>query len=323
MGVLGVDLRGHAREGVFHLRCRRHPVHQPVGDVLGGDTQGRAVLHQSNVMDVRHLRAADPLVDPAHDVAQDALGVVGQLLAHLGFGPVAAGRGERRGQQRLQRGRRLAFQHGLTVEHVHRVIVGRVQGGGGRRRHPGRVGAGRRMADLLGQHVGHLVRRGPHALADLSPAREATGEPDLNVAHLIGADPIGALHLALADHRPGLHRGVDLIASAVEKAGVDEDDTVLHRGDAGGEVSRGAALLVHDAHLDRVPREPQQVFHGIEQAVGEGDFVRSVHFRLDDVDRAGRAVDAPPEPLQVVQGAEAGDDGVQHALGSLRTIGQA
>ena len=56
---------------------------QPVGDVLAGDAQGGAVFHQADIVDVRHLGAADALVHPAHDIAQDALGVVVQLLLHF------------------------------------------------------------------------------------------------------------------------------------------------------------------------------------------------------------------------------------------------
>jgi hypothetical protein len=37
----------------------------------------------------------------------------------------------------------------------------------------------------------------------------------------------GLLHVALADHRAGFHRGVDLIAGAVEEPGVDEHHAVL------------------------------------------------------------------------------------------------
>ena len=65
---------------------------QPVGDVLAGDAQRGAVLHQADVVDVGHLRAADALVDPAHDVAEDALRVVVELLLDLLGRPVRRGR---------------------------------------------------------------------------------------------------------------------------------------------------------------------------------------------------------------------------------------
>ena len=51
-------------------------VMQPVGDVLAGNSQGGAVFHQADVVDVRHLGAANALADPAHHVAQNPLGVV-------------------------------------------------------------------------------------------------------------------------------------------------------------------------------------------------------------------------------------------------------
>ena len=64
------------------------------------------------------------------------------------------------------------------------------------------------------------------------------------------------------------------------------------RVDARLQIDGGAALLVHDAHLQGVARQAEQVFDAREQLVGEGDLVRPVHLRLDDVDRAGAAVAA-------------------------------
>ena len=176
------------------------------------------------------------------------------------------------------------------------------------------------MADLLVQHIRHAVGRGPHALADLRATRQAAGKADLDVAILIGGDPVAALHLALADHRPGLHRRMHLVPGAIEEAGVDEDDAVAHGMDAGGEIGRGAALLVHDADLERVTRHPQHVLDAVEQAIGEGGFVGAVHLGLDDIDAARTAVAALAG--QVVQRDQAGDDAVEYAFGRLRPIGQ-
>jgi len=52
----------------------------------------------------------------------------------------------------------------------------------------------------------------------------------------------------------------DFVASSVQKAGVDEHHAILRGVDAGCEVGAGAALLVHDAHFQRVARQGQQVF---------------------------------------------------------------
>ena len=99
-----VDHGGHALQRGAHLRLAADAVAQPVGDVLAGDAQGGAVLHQADVVDVRHLGAAHALVDPAHHVAEDALGIVLDLAQALG--PV-----ERRDRAALRRAdprRRLA-----------------------------------------------------------------------------------------------------------------------------------------------------------------------------------------------------------------------
>ena len=75
-----VDHGGHALHRLDHLLLGRDAVAQPVGDVLAGDAERRAVFHQADIVDVRHLGATDAVVDPADDVAQDALRVVVQLL---------------------------------------------------------------------------------------------------------------------------------------------------------------------------------------------------------------------------------------------------
>ena len=48
-----------------------------------------------------------------------------------------------------------------------------------------------------------------------------------------------------------MHGGVDLVARAVEEPGVDEDQPLAGLVDAGLQVEGRAALLVHDADLDR------------------------------------------------------------------------
>ena len=107
------------------------------------------------------------------------------------------------------------------------------------------------------------------------------------------------------------------VAGAVEEARVDERDARGRRRDARGEVHAGAALLVHDAHLQRVARQAVQVLDTREQRVGERDFGRAVHLRLHDVDRAGARVALR---LQVVQRAQRRDDAVQDAFRDLVAV---
>ena len=100
-GVLFVHHLRHALQSLAHLRLAADTVMQPVGDVLAGNPQGRTVLHQADVVDVRDLRAADPLVDPAHHVAEDALTVVVELLLDLVGAPGGLGI-DRHGQQVIE-----------------------------------------------------------------------------------------------------------------------------------------------------------------------------------------------------------------------------
>ncbi len=142
------------------------------------------------------------------------------------------------------------------------------------------------MLDLLIEHVGHQVGRGPHPLADLGPTGKAAGDADIDVPVLVRLDPALCLHLALANHRPGCHRRVDLVAGAVQKAGVDEGHSRLGGSNALGKVQGRSALFVHDADLHGVRGEAENLLDPTEDLVGEGDLLRTVHLRLDDVDRS-------------------------------------
>ena len=270
-------------------------------------------------MDVRHLGAADALIDPAHDVAEDALGVVVQFLPDF----IRARRSdrERRGQQGRQSGRRARGDLGLTRPDVDLVIMQGVQGRRRRRGNPRRRGARARVPRLGRQHVAHAVRRGPHPLADLRPARQAGLQADVDVAVLIGLDPAGIAHRLLADDGAAFHHSMDLVARAVEEAGVDEDHPALRRRDAVHQVDAGATLLVHDAHLQRQGGQAQHGLHRAEQVVGEGCLVRAVHLGPHHIDRARRAVTRLSRTAQVVQADQARHGDVQQVLGRLAPVG--
>ncbi len=287
--------------------------------MLAGDPQRRPVLHQAHVVNVRHLGAADALIHPAHDIAEDALGVVVQLLPDL----VGARRSdrERRGQQGRQAGRRARGDLGLTRPDVDLVIMQGVQGRRRRRRNPGRRGARTRMARLGRQHVAHAVRRRPHPLADLGPARQARLQADVDIAVLIGLDPAGLAHRLLAHDRAAFHHRVDLIAGAIQEAGVDEDHPALGRRDAVHQIDAGAALLIHDAHLQRQGGQAQHGLDRAEQLVGEGHLVRAVHLGPHHIDRACRTVARLGRTTQVVQADQAGHGDVQQMLGRLAPMG--
>ncbi|OIQ72308.1 hypothetical protein GALL_460670 [mine drainage metagenome] len=281
--------------------------------MLARDAQGRAVFHQPDVVNVGHLGAADPLIDPAHDIAENALAVVVDLLPHIVGRPV---------RLRYRNGedvRKLCARAGLRQlllarQHVDLVIMQRMQRRRGRRRHPCGGGAGLRVGDLLRQHVRHHVRRGPHALADLGVAGQAVDQADIDVRVLIALDPGLGLHVVLANHGACFHRGMDLVAGTVEEAGIDEHDALEGLLDAGLEVHGGAAILVHDADLHGVFRQRQHLFDPGEQFAGKPDLVGAVHLRLDDIDRAGAAVAHLRVALEIVDREQAGDGGVEQAF---------
>src|SRR5882724_7970811 len=102
---------------------------QPVREMLAGNTQCGAVFHQADVMNVRYLRAANTLIDPAHDIPEDTLAIVVNLLPDVIGRPVRLRYrdGEDVGQ--------LCPRHAspdllLALEHVDLMIVQGVQGCG-------------------------------------------------------------------------------------------------------------------------------------------------------------------------------------------------
>ena len=151
-------------------------------------------------------------------------------------------------------------------------------------------------------------------------AGQAVDEADVDIPVLIGLDPGLRLHVVLADHRARFHRGVDLVAGAVQETRIDEDDALGRLLDAGLEVHRGAALLVHDPDLQRVVRQAQELLDPAEQLDRQRHLVRAVHLRLDDVDRAGAAVLELRMALEIVNREQAGHRGIQDAFRDLLAV---
>ena len=129
--VLPVHDLGHAPERRHDLLPGRDPVQQPVGNVLARDPQRRTILHEPDVIDVRHLGAPDALVDPAHHVAENALRVVVEFRLDR-FRRQAAEVAERRRQDVVQAGEFAGCERLLARAHVDGVVMHCVQGRGGR-----------------------------------------------------------------------------------------------------------------------------------------------------------------------------------------------
>ena len=56
---------------------------QPIGDMLAGNPQRRTVFHQADIVNIWHFRAANAMVDPAHNIAEDTLCVIVELLLNI------------------------------------------------------------------------------------------------------------------------------------------------------------------------------------------------------------------------------------------------
>ncbi|MNL06532.1 hypothetical protein D3C87_1271700 [compost metagenome] len=113
---------------------------------------------------------------------------------------------------------------------------------------------------------------------------------------------------------------MNFVARAVEEAGIDEDDPVFCRANAFLEVDRGAAFLVHDAHFHGVRRHADKLFGPRENLVGEGDFLRPVHLRLDDIHGTGTGILATAGGADIVKRNQRCDDGVHDAFRHLAAI---
>ena len=170
------------------------------------------------------------------------------------------------------------------------------------------------MRDLGAQHVGHAVRHRPHALADLRTTGQPAAQAHVDIRALVGVEPDGIADFALAQHRARNHRRVQLITGAVEEAGVDEHHALARGADALHEIERRAPLLVHDAHLQRVALEPEQLLDAAEQSHGQRHFLRTVQFRLDDIDRTAATVARAAARLQIVQSDQRADGRIEHGL---------
>ena len=83
---------------------------------------------------------------------------------------------------------------------------------------------------------------------------------------------------------------MNLIAGAIQKAGVDKDHALTGAVNALGEVDGGAPLLIHDADFNRVFGKLKRLLDPIKQIDGEAHFIGAVHFRFHDVDAAAARV---------------------------------
>ncbi len=174
-----------------------------------------------------------------------------------------------------------------------------MQGGGGGRGHPGAGGARHGMADLGLQHVGHADRAWPTCPCRSAPCPAGrssgryphSGPRKRSARSSVFISPLRTIGA-------GIHRGMHLVAGAVQEAGIDEDDAVLHGADAlpsGWTQVRRSSSITPIFMVLRATTE--HILDAVEQRVGERDFGGAVHLGLDDIDRTLAAVAAACRPL--------------------------
>ncbi len=117
------------------------------------------------------------------------------------------------------------------------------------------------MIGFDAEHLGHFVRLRPHALADLCLALKTSSQTNVYVVVFVRGNPGLCLDHLFFQHRPSLHAGVNLVPGSIQETGVNEHDAVFSALDAGLEIHAGAALFVHDAHLQRVGLQPNGLLY--------------------------------------------------------------
>ena len=203
------------------MLCAANTVVQPIGHMLTGNTQGCAIFHQANIIDVEHLRATHALLYPAHHIAQQALSIVVQLQLDLFTTKLTIAK-QWNGEDIIYIGLGALSHLLLHRVYINLMVVHSMQCGRGWRWHPGSVSAGFCMAYFNPHHIRHIVWDCPHALANLSLAFEPAGQAYVYIAVFVGSNPGHRLKISFQCKGARVHAGVNLIPSAIEKSGVNK-----------------------------------------------------------------------------------------------------
>mmetsp|Transcript_50649 Transcript_50649/g.135983 ORF Transcript_50649/g.135983 Transcript_50649/m.135983 type:complete len:225 (+) Transcript_50649:311-985(+) len=155
-GILLVDHFRHLCKGAAKLRLRHETVVQPIRQQLRGDAERGPVLHEADVLQVRHLRAANPKVNPADYIAEDALRTLAEFL--LDVVPVGHHLQQRGRKDKVQRCGWARGQLHLALGHVDAMVVDAVKGSRSGRWDPSGARTCHGLSDLRLQHGLHAVR---------------------------------------------------------------------------------------------------------------------------------------------------------------------
>ena len=224
-GILPVDHRGHLLHGLHDLGPGDHLWRSQLAMCwLEIRKVARSSIRPTLLMSGT-LEQPDALIDPAHHIAENALGIVVELVLDFLAVPVRTfgANGMARISSRLAVSR--VCQLLLDLGHIDLVIVLACS--------VAAVGDGTQavLAPAFGWPIFcssmSAIRSG---IAHMPlPIWACPGRPHSSpistFQSLIGVDPGGCLHVGLADHRTGFHGGVNLVAGTIKEAGIDEEHT--------------------------------------------------------------------------------------------------
>ncbi len=77
---------------------------------------------------------------------------------------------------------------------------------------------------------------------------------------------------------------MNFITGSVKKSGIDKNDSLPGGGNTRPQINCCTALLVHNADLQSVRRDTQDIFYHCKQINSESDFLRAMHFGFNDID---------------------------------------
>ena len=75
-------------------------------------------------------------------------------------------------------------------------------------------------------HLFHFIRRRPHTFAYLRFSGQAATNTNINIPIFVGVDLGLTPDRLFSGHRSGEHAGVNFVAGAIEKTGVNKDQSL-------------------------------------------------------------------------------------------------
>ena len=232
---------------------------QPVGDMLARNAQSRAIFHQTHIVNIGHLGAANTLINPAHHIAQNTLRVILQFLGDLLSRQISIQ--QRRRQNLIQTRAISPREFCLLRRNIHLMIMHRMQRSRSWRRNPRCCRSGFGMIHLRLYHLPHRIGHRPHSLANLPLADQTHLNPHIHIPIFISRQPRLRLNFILRKHSTRFHTRMYLITRTIQKTRIDKNNALSGLPHSALQIDSRAPLFVHNTDLQRIARKSQNIFH--------------------------------------------------------------